>query len=921
MPTTLLGRRLILMAAAALLPLALMSALALQVVLNQQRRQTEQAALDLTRALATAVDNELRLTVSALEALAVTEPMRQASTGTLAPALDLAERALASRPEWLAVLLLSPQGDVLFNTGMAEVARMPRASEPASLARVVRSGQPTIGSLAPGPRGTLGVPVRVPVLHEGQLRAVLTAVIRPEAILSVVSRQRVPGDWIVSVFDDNRQRVARSREHQRYVGTPPSESLLSLMAQQGDRQQLFGLTSTLDGDDVHTALARVDNAHWTVALGVPVSVTKHATRDSIVTYGGGLLLSLAVGSLAAWLVWRSIGRPVSRLRDAALALGRGEPVLPARSDLAEIEAVSDALMASAARRALNEAERESLLNSERSARTAAEHAQQRLALLAGASTVLSQSLQEESTLAAIAQLIVPHVADLCRIDLLDAQGVLQRKLTHHADPQRRQQIEAFVSQGRVSPETPGSFPWAMATGKTYIANYGSEPPPLADETFREFMRVVGMRAVCVVPLVARGRTLGALAAIQAESGRQLNEEDGALITELAQRAAMALDNVRLFEESRQALRQAQAASRSKDEFLAMLGHELRNPLAPIVTALEILARRDSSAGLRERRIIERQVKHLLRLVDDLLDVSRIASGKVVLAMDRVDLRDVVHRALEQIEPALQGRAPPQLALPEAPVFVKGDFLRLAQVVCNLLVNAAKFTPADRRIGVELQCSEAQAELAVVDEGIGIPADLLPHVFERFVQGDQALNRASGGLGLGLAIAQNLVQLHGGSLTAHSDGPQRGSRFSMRLPLDLDVPLASEAPAPVSAVASRQARILIVDDNEDAATALAMLLQLQGHELRTAHQGEAALALLESFTPELALLDIGLPGMDGYQLARALRADPRCSNIRLVALTGYGLEADKRRALEAGFDQHLVKPVDLDLLLRTLEQLL
>ncbi|HEY2558645.1 MAG TPA: ATP-binding protein [Caldimonas sp.] len=917
-----LRHRLLLLAAVAILPLALMSGVALQALLEQQRRQSEQSALDLSRALATAVDTELRLTVSALQSLALTDPLSSVDDGDLASAHQFARRVLASRPEWRAILLAAPDATQLFDTGLEFGVPPPPVREPDSFAEVVRTGAPIVGSLTPGRLGNLGIPVRVPVLQDGRVRYVLSAIVRPEAILRVVNQQRVPEDWIVSVFDNKNARVARSREHERYLGVLPSATLLALM-NSGARGEAVGPTATIEGTIVHTAVARVRSTGWAVALGVPAAVEESAVRDSALAYGGGILLSLGIGGIAAWRVSRSVASPIARLRDAALALGRGEPVRGAGADVIEVEAVSDALVDAAALRRQNETERELLLDAERDARARAEKAQARLQQLVSAGALLSRSLEEQTTLTAIGSVIVPGIADICRIDLLDKDGTLQRKLTQHVDPERGAAMLEFVRSHVSTADSPGSFAWAVATGRTFLANLEPDhAESYADPAFRAFVRDFHLGAACVVPLVARGRTIGAMCALQAESGRRFSDEDGALVVELAQRAALALDNVRLFGESRDALHEAEIANRAKDEFLAMLGHELRNPLAPIVTSLELMARPEAS-GDRERLIIERQVAHLSRMVDDLLDVSRIASGKIELRQERVDLRDVITRALELTQPALQGRSRPlAVRAGAAPVWVSGDPLRLTQVVCNLLANAAKFSSPDGRIVVELSQRAGEAELVVADDGVGIPTGLLPHVFDRFVQGEQALQRAGGGLGLGLAIAKNLVELHGGTIVAESAGTGHGARFTLTLPLLDDAGAATLPAAPaVAAAHARRSRILVVDDNEDAAQSLALILRLEGNEVCTARDAEEALALLDEFFPEAAVLDIGLPKMDGYELAKALRADSRTQSIALVALTGYGRAPDRKRALEAGFDEHLVKPVELDALLTTLHRLL
>jgi len=915
-----LRQRLLLLTAGALLPLALAAGLALQALLTQQRLQTEQSSLDLTRALATAVDTELRLTISALQTLAATEPLASDHPADIEAFYRLARRVLTERPEWRAILLADPSGKVLFSTNYPFGGEQPTLAETDSFHDTVRTRSPQVGTFARGARGQAGIPVRIPILHDGAVSFVLTAVVKPEAILRVVQQQRIPADWVVSVFDSKNARVARSRDHERTLGTSPTRSLIDLQRLHADEGA--GPSVTLEGERVYTAFTRLRNIGWTVALGVPTAIAESAWRQSAIAYGGGILLSLGLGGLAAWLIARNIAGPIGRLRESALAIGRGE--VPARDEtrLVEVQAAADALVSAAESRERAEADRERLLVAECHARESAEQAQHRLQLLAGAGSLLSRSLEEKTTLEAIASVIVPDIADWCRVDLLDEHGVLQRKLTFHSDPDRRREIAALVSRGQVGPHTPGSFPHVIATGQPYLSNFDApESSGIVDPTFLAFAKATGMRATCVVPLVARGRTIGAMGAIQAESGRHYSPEDGVLLGELAQRAALALDNVRLFAEAQAALHEAEIANRAKDDFLAMLGHELRNPLAPIVTSLGVMARRDPQASAPQRLVIERQVAHLSRLVDDLLDVSRIASGKIRLNLERLDLRSIVERALELVEPALEARMHrPEVTLPAEPVWVKGDPLRLAQVVSNLLTNAAKFSRVEERIAVDLRLDGEDARLTVTDEGVGIQPQLLARVFERFVQGQQALQRAEGGLGLGLAIAQSLVVLHHGQISAESDGPGRGSRFIVTLPLAADEPAALPADRARPGTAGRAARVLLVDDNTDAVQALAELLRMEGYEVISAESAESALERVEAFRPHVALLDIGLPKMNGYDLARALRARPSLPSLRLIALTGYGRGPDRQRAYDAGFDEHFVKPAPLDELLARLAAL-
>lgn len=353
---------------------------------------------------------------------------------------------------------------------------------------------------------------------------------------------------------------------------------------------------------------------------------------------------------------------------------------------------------------------------------------------------------------------------------------------------------------------------------------------------------------------------------------------------------------------------AEAASRAKDEFLAMLGHELRNPLAPILTALELMEHKAGGQLVRERQIIARQAQHLVHLVDDLLDVSRVVQGKIEIARERIALADVVQRAVETSQPLLTEREQQlEVSVPRAGLDVDGDLLRLSQVVGNLLSNAARYSPAGGHIAVSAGREGDDIVLRVRDEGIGIPPEQLPRVFERFFQGPRSSDRSEGGLGLGLALVKSLVELHGGSAWAESEGPGKGSTFGLRLPA---ARRAEEAAAPraVATPGAASGRILLVDDNEDAAELLASMLASQGFEVRTAHDGHAALELAASFRPTVAVLDIGLPRMDGYELARRLRERFGSIAPRLIALSGYGKNADLARCEVAGFEQLLVKPI-------------
>jgi signal transduction histidine kinase/ActR/RegA family two-component response regulator len=381
-----------------------------------------------------------------------------------------------------------------------------------------------------------------------------------------------------------------------------------------------------------------------------------------------------------------------------------------------------------------------------------------------------------------------------------------------------------------------------------------------------------------------------------------------------------LERDALLQQVTEALQAAQEAGRSKDEFLAVLGHELRNPLAPISMALQLMAIKGEAATIPERRIIERQLAHMTRLVDDLLDLSRITGKRLTMRLEPVRIGELLRNAADAIGPILGGRRlRTELAPGAADAWVTGDEARLAQVFGNLLGNAVKFTPADGEIVLAASVHGDMVDVEVRDTGNGMSPHVVEHAFEPFFQERQGGDRSRGGLGLGLAIVKSLVEMHGGSVSAQSNGADAGSCFHVRLPL-ASVPEPHET-APTVARVDGSGKVLVVDDNRDAADTTAALLEISGYEVRTAYDAATALALLDQYTPDVALLDIGLPGVSGYELARRVRAHPNGRACRLIALTGYGQADDIELARRHGFDVHLTKPAPTDLLLEQLAQLM
>lgn len=534
------------------------------------------------------------------------------------------------------------------------------------------------------------------------------------------------------------------------------------------------------------------------------------------------------------------------------------------------------------------AEERVALAEERNRREAAEATNRRLSFLSRASAALGQSLDYESTVRELARLAVPHLADIAAIARIDRPAdrweiILAQSASPDSEPvavNGRQHLPQHLGDAIVRLSSSGP------NGRT------DDPHDLA------------------LPLRVRGRTFAVLALSRAPSNRTFGAADIEDAEALSTRAAVAIDNSLLYQD-------VQRADRQKNEFLSMLAHELRNPLAPIRNAVEVLRRHaHDEAGLAwSRDVIDRQVGHMVRLVDDLLDLSRITRGKIRIHLEQIPVSDFVAHALEASRPMIEARRHRlSVTMSSEPLWVEGDAARLSQVLTNLLNNAAKYTPEGGYIWFSGARERDDVVFRIRDTGVGIAADMLGAVFDLFTQADRSLERSEGGLGIGLTLVKRLIEKHGGSVEAHSDGAGRGSEFVVRLPLAApDESWIRISPPHPQIQSQQQNRILVVDDNVDGADSLAVLLRLGGHEVSLAHDGPAALEMATVFHPDVILLDIGLPGMDGYEVAKRLRSRNETQSAVLVAVTGYGRDEDRVRSRDAGFDHHLVKPVSLDAL--------
>jgi signal transduction histidine kinase/DNA-binding response OmpR family regulator len=547
---------------------------------------------------------------------------------------------------------------------------------------------------------------------------------------------------------------------------------------------------------------------------------------------------------------------------------------------------------------------------EQAARAAAEAVTRRASFLAEASRVLSSSLDVDSLIAGATRLLIPALADFSAIALADRHGSSSVRIACGPEWNPEDLRDAIVRD----PAWVGAIDEVLATGRQKsigklsfdVRNPSARdarPPPARSEGTACELEFVEM-----LPLVGRGKTHGVLCLAFASSGKRYGNAEIALTADIAGRVAMALDNCLLFKET-------QDADQRKNEFLATLSHELRNPLAPIRTALHAMHLSDLwPAEARElREMIERQIERMSHLVDDLLDVARITQGKIHLRKEKVELGAKIMRALETCRPAIE-EAHHQLcvSLPKEEIWVEGDRVRLQQIFENLLINAGKYTRPGGRIDVSVRAEQGEAVVRIRDTGVGIAPEMLPQIWEMFAQAENSSDQAQNGLGIGLSLAKQLVHLHAGRVEAASEGLGKGSEFTVRLPLAsaaAEHALVESAATRTAEAASMGRRILIVDDNADAADSLGVLLGIWGHDVKIAHDGVAALEVARAFDPELVFLDIGMPDMNGYEVARRLRQEAGLASAKTIALSGYGAERDRLRSKEAGFDLHLVKPVD------------
>ena len=555
---------------------------------------------------------------------------------------------------------------------------------------------------------------------------------------------------------------------------------------------------------------------------------------------------------------------------------------------------------------------------EQAARTHAEAAQQRLAFLADASNVLAGSLDYEETFRNLARLAVPRLADFCIIDVVDEGNALGQVAVAHRDPEQQEKLARLKDYSRCRPGRHGG----MRVFQTAKAEYGQMDDAALEAMFedtrsRQCVRDLGAKCYVAVPLLARGRVFGAITLVNVDEKRRCGLSEAALAEELAQRAALAIDNAGLYQAAQKARTEAERANLAKDRFLAMLSHELRTPLTPILSSAIALEDEEGlSANVRSSlQMIRRNVELEGRLIDDLLDLTRISKGKVQLSLEIVDGHSLLHNALDICRSDLDAKhLGLALDLAASNVRLEADPARLQQIFWNLIKNAIKFTPEGGRITVRTSNDDAgNLRFEVQDTGLGIDGEALPKIFKAFEQGERA---HLGGLGLGLAITKALVETHRGTISAESEGIDKGARFRVLLPTSAQQVNGSAETKTAPSAKRQSLRILLVEDHEDTNRSLTALLRRRGYHVSPANSVRSALDLATSGHFDVLVSDIGLPDGTGIDLMQALDSHRPSFGI---ALTGFGMEEDVQKTHEVGFNHHLVKPVDLNRLDALIQQ--
>ena len=864
---------------ASLVPILAFTALVMRENAQLQLAATERGMRETVAAVARTVDKELESTIAALEVLGQSEHLDAMNLPAFYALCDRVTR----QQGLVNMILFEPEGRALFQTTVPLGTPRPPTRRPDIFRELRTERRAVISNLFDGVLTRNIVSVYVPVAREGAVRWVLAAGVRASAFGDLLRSQRFAPNTVAVVQDRANVILARTQGEAELVGT---------RVQNPNPGTDGWIRSRLrEGTDVYVAFTTAPLSGWRVVLTQPVAVVDGPLRRGIWQLVAGGALASALAGAVAFLFGRRIAGAVAGLVRIARAVERGDPAPPLHTRVTEVNEVAEQL--SGAAEHVRAREQESVLRA-RQAHAIAEVAHA-LAASPDLDTVLRTAVDAVRTLVR---------ADGARIALVDEAGRLIVRYSTAFSTAMPTGFEIERGQGV------GGLAWA--TGRPVRTDDFASDPRFRDSRYLPIVHADRIASCLTVPIVTADAVVGVIYANQS-TRRPFSDADEAALVTLADHAAVAVEKARILAREHAARAEAEAASRGKDELLAMLGHELRNPLAAIANAVHVLDTEGLPAELarRAREIIARQNAHLAHLVDDLLDVARVTSGKIALIRRPLELSQAVRHALATL--TASGRTERhRIVLDLEPVWTDVDETRFEQIVNNLVGNALRFTPAAGTVEISLRPAGTEAVLRVRDSGVGIAPEMLPRVFDLFAQGERGPDRGAGGLGLGLTLVRRIAELHGGRVEAASEGPGHGSTFTVSLPAMAAPPAAVAGPA-MAARNGAPRRVLVVEDNPDAREMLHHLLRLAGHEVLEAADGPGGLEASLRARPDIALIDVGLPGFDGYELARRLRAEGD-SSIYLVALTGYGQPDDRRQAMESGFDAHLVKPVNPDALL-------
>jgi signal transduction histidine kinase len=830
-----LRSHLIALVLATLVPVLGFAALVIRDNARLQLAATERGMRETVHAVAATVDKEVEAAITALQALAEAE---QLDAADLSAFHKLCQR-VARAQGWWSILLFDADARGLMHTSMPLGSRPPPISRPEAF-NIARDGRrPAVSNLFDGRHQRI-VAIYVPVFRDGAVRFMLTAGLPASKFSDVLSAQQFGAGTVALIQDRDNVVMARTQREAEMVGQRVGTAAAG--------PEGWMRTRVREGEHVYVAYATAPLSGWRVVLTAPAATIDAPLRRGLWQLLGGATLAAALAGALAFAFGRRIAGALGSLVRIARAVERRNPVEPLHTGVAEVDVVAERLRAAADLVRARE--------SEASVRERQALAMAEVAHALNASPDLDAVLRTAVT--AVRGLVQ---ADSARISLVeDGERLVLRYSTH---------ASAAMPTGFTTTRGHGIGGLAWATGRPVRTDdiaaderFGATRVPVAQAD--------GIVSCMAVPIASAGSVVGVIYANNF-TRRPFTAADEAVVVTLADHAAVAVQKARLLAGEHAARAQAEAASRGKDELLAMLGHELRNPLAAIATAVHLLgAPGVPEAGTRRaREIIARQNAHLARLVDDLLDVARVTSGKIVLDRRPLEVAQAVQRSMATL--AASGRTERhRIGLDLEPVWADVDETRLEQIVTNLVGNAVRFTPAGGAIDVSLRATAGEAVLRVRDTGIGIPPETLPRVFDMFVQGARSPDGLPGGLGLGLTLVRRITELHGGSVEAASDGAGRGSTFTVRLPALAAPPALTRPTRPVSNGARR--RVVIVEDNADAREVLRCALEVSGHEVHEAGDGPSGLATILRVRPDVALVDIGLPEFDGYEVARKARRD-------------------------------------------------